>query len=264
MKLHLIYFFLLIASIEANPPLYWWEPSPDRSNFGDALSALIVERVLGHRVEKADIDDTNKLLAIGSILQFAMDGDIVWGAGINGKHPVIQDYHIRNLDVRAVRGPLSRCFLRLLGIEVPEIYGDPALLLPKLCPEFKKEPKSDYLVIPHISEIDLFPQDGHVVYPDEPWDVIVEKIVKSKFVIASSLHGIIVAEAFGIPTRWLRVTENEPKFKYHDYYLGTGRHMSQCARSVEEALKLGGERPIVIDLNQLMEAFPMNLFEDQL
>jgi pyruvyltransferase len=39
-------------------------------------------------------------------------------------------------------------------------------------------------------------------------------------VLSSSLHGIVLAEAFRIPARMLRLTENEPLYKYQDYYEG--------------------------------------------
>ena len=74
--------------------------------------------------------------------------------------------------------------------------------------------------------------------------------------ISSSLHGIVVAEAYGIPARYLRVTENEYIIKYQDYYLGTNRTHFQFAASVEEALLLGGEEPGSCDLEKLYDAFP--------
>ncbi len=82
------------------------------------------------------------------------------------------------------------------------------------------------------------------------------KILNSKFVISSSLHGIIIAEAYGIPARLLRITENEPLLKYQDYYIGTNRPNFKFALSVEEALKMGGEPPFECDLEKLYEAFP--------
>ncbi len=60
--------------------------------------------------------------------------------------------------MRAVRGPLTRQFLMDMGIDCPKIYGDPALLLPKLFPEFKKSenPTKEYIIIPHHSDEHLF------------------------------------------------------------------------------------------------------------
>ncbi len=249
----------------ADIPLFWWKEG-GFVNFGDMLSLKLVERITNTPVRfynKKPCHQEKKLLALGSIFFFAYDDDIVWGSGINGKTLHKKHYHFTNLDVRAVRGPLTRQFLLdHFDIEAPSIYGDPALLLPYLFPEFRKkeEPAFDYVIIPHYSEEKLFRQLSYenVVYPTEPWDQVIEKILNSKFVISSALHGVIVAEAFGIPARLLRISENESIFKYRDYYLGTNRSLFYPATSIEEALILGGEPPIQCDLVALYEAFPFD------
>lgn len=248
----------------AEPGLYWWQPTPgntDFLNFGDELSRVIVERILERKVSRAEIEDHNKLLAVGSVLQFAKNGDVIWGSGVHGSHIMLSAYQLHQLDIRALRGPLSRTFLICLGLDVPEVYGDPALLLPLLFPELKPNPQREYLVIPHLSEICLFPRDEYTAFPDESWDVVLQKILESKLVISSSLHGIIAAEAFGIPARWLRITQHEPEFKYHDYFMGTGREKGRFAQSIQEALKMGGEEPATFDLEALLNAFPHDLFD---
>lgn len=204
-----------------------------------------------------------KLLAIGSLLFFANDGDVLWGTGTNGKKPDKKDYKFTHLDVRAIRGPLTRAFLmNTFQIDCPEIYGDPGLLFPFLFPEFKKKenPAYDYIIIPHYSEEDQFLKDEwkNVVYTTEPWDQVVEKILDSRFVISSSLHGIIIAEAYGIPARLLKISHEEPMFKYQDYYLGTNRPRFQYATTVDEALEMGGEPPFECDLQKLYDAFPFD------
>jgi pyruvyltransferase len=151
-------------------------------------------------------------------------------------------------------------------IAVPEVYGDPALLFPYLFPEFQRAeaPSHPYLIIPHYSEEKLFPKElfAHVVYPTEPWDHVVSQILDSALVISSSLHGLIIAEAYGIPARMLRVTENEFLLKYDDYYGGTNRPDYTFARSLEEALEMGGERPFECDLKKLYAAFPFEFWPD--
>jgi pyruvyltransferase len=245
-------------------PLYFWIEQKIGPNFGDIISLKLVERIVNKPVrvyQKQQHVKEKKLLAIGSILTFAAQDDVVWGSGINGKWMNLKYYKFTNLDVRAVRGPLTRDFLmKHFNIACPETYGDPALLLPYFFPEFKRKekPSYEYLIIPHYSEQHLFPKElyKNVVYPTEPWDIVLEKILDSAFVIAGSLHGIIAAEAYGIPARMLRVTENEHIFKFQDYYLGTGRPDFQIAYSLEEALRLGGEKQAICDLLKLYQAFP--------
>ena len=208
---------------------------------------------------KQDQKYKQQLLALGSILHFARDGDIVWGSGLNGKIERAK-HTFSHLDVRAVRGPLTRNFLRSKGIYCPTVYGDPALLMPLFFPELKVLPMLEYIVIPNKNEIDEFKKYPNVVLPTQDCMTVVDKILKAKFVISGSLHGIVVAEAFGIPARLLKITSKEPIFKYQDYYWGTGRKKFKIAYSLEEALKLGGEAKPIIDLKKLLESFPYDKF----
>lgn len=249
-------------------PLYYWQ---DKKfvNFGDYLSVKLVERIVGQpiKVYKKGPKTEKKLLAVGSILICASDQDVIWGTGMNGKRLDLKDYKFSLLEVRAVRGPLTRDFLmRHFKIKCPEIYGDPALLFPYFFPEFKKKkyPAYPYLIIPHYSEEHLFPKSEYpnVVYPTDPWDEVIRKILDSQFVISSSLHGLVIAEAYGIPARYLRISEHEPLFKYQDYYLGTNRPDFKYATSVEQALEMGGEKPFECDLKSLYESFPFHYWPE--
>lgn len=244
-----------ISSLDAELPLFWWQPANGTTNFGDELSHVIVERILHRRVMEAR-EPAPKLLAVGSILHFADNGDCVWGSGINGKHLKKSDYRFEQLDVRSVRGPLTRAFLLSLGVKTPEKYGDPALLMSLLFPEFKPVGVRDYIIIPHISEENLFCNVENVVSPSLPWHEVVQSIVESKFVISGSLHGIIVAESYGIPARLLYNNSSEPLFKYIDYYLGTHRHNVSYACNVKEALLMGGAELPQIDVESILHSFP--------
>lgn len=252
---------------EEGLPLYYYQ-DPRFVNFGDYLSLKIVERILDGPVKvskKRAPPGQRKFLALGSLLFAANDHDVVWGSGTNDKRSEKSDYNFTTLDVRAVRGPLTRQFLMdTYGIACPEIYGDPGLLVPYLFPEFQRSenPTYDYIVVVHYNDFAQIPKDpdGHVVYATEPWDQVIQKILDSHFVISSSLHGVIVAEAFGIPARLLRVNEKEPLIKFKDYYYGTQRFDFQFATSIEEALLMGGEPPFQCDLEQLYDAFPFEFW----
>jgi len=240
------------------PTLYRWKPE-GWDNFGDALSQPIVERILGKKVEISLPHHQKRLLTLGSIIHYAKNGDVIWGTGfLTGRFPV----EITELDVRAVRGPLTRDILLARNIECPPIYGDPAQLLPKLFPEFKPNPIRDYIVIPHAYETPIYSSNPHVVSSKSPWKQMIQKITESKFVISSSLHGIIVAEAFDIPSRMLLIKEEPQFFKFQDYYEATGRKHFQYAETIEEALQLGGEeQPSHYNPQPLLNAFPVEYFE---
>jgi pyruvyltransferase len=251
---------------EGLPLFYWNEKWRGRTlvNFGDYISLKLVERIVSGNIRpyvKGQKNVEKKLLATGSIFSFALDCDVVWGSGINGKLLNKKDYKFKTLDIRSVRGPLTRKFLKEhLNIDCPEIYGDPALLFPYLFPEFTKKakPSYDYIIIPHYSEEEMFQKNewDNVVFSTDPWEEVLAQILDSKLVISSSLHGIVLAEAYGIPARLLRVTDNEPLFKYFDYYSGTGRPSFTYATTVDQALEMGGEPPIQCDIEKLYRAFP--------
>lgn len=233
------------------PTLYRWQPN-GWDNFGDALSQPIVERILDREVKRSTGHHKNRLLSLGSILHSANHGDTVWGSGImTGWHP-----GYRQLDVRAVRGPLTRQVLLSHGIDCPPVYGDPALLMSVLFPEFQSNPVRDYIVIPHASETHLYRLDPNFVSPREPWEQVVQKIVESKLVISSSLHGLIVAESYGVPARMLLIKDSHQFFKFKDYYYSTGREEFGYATSIEQALQMGGESPLVFDPQPLLDSFP--------
>jgi pyruvyltransferase len=234
-------------------------------NFGDELSRIIVELMLARR-GRTLLDEARKptrLLCIGSILHAAREGDVVWGSGRNGKtNPAFHTFE--KLDVRAVRGPRTRAFLLERGIPTPEIYGDPALLLPILTGDrFKTAARKGIGLVPNLNDVERFaelaPPGAVLIDPRQSWSVCVRQITACDSIVASSLHGLIIAEAFGIPAQYV-ATEKEHPFKYMDYFEGTGRPHVRIASSVEEGLKADGHPKPDIDLDALMGAFPYDLW----
>ncbi len=242
--------------------LFHWQPKSGAQNFGDHLSHVVVSQYLARR--ELLLDETvathRRLLAVGSILHFARDHDVIWGSGINGK--VDENKHqFRHLDVRAVRGPLTRNYLMQRGINVPEVYGDPVLLLPTLFPtRFRKSPKREYAFVPNLHDLSMPVNGCHVISPLLPWNKVVEEILQCEFVMSSSLHGLIVAEAFGIPACYVRLSETEAMFKFEDYYQGTGRSGIHVASNFAEARSAGGAPGFTYNPQPLMDAFPIDLW----
>ncbi|MEI8124663.1 MAG: polysaccharide pyruvyl transferase family protein [Parachlamydiaceae bacterium] len=207
----------------------------------------------------------HKLITGGAILTAATENDTIWGTGVNPIFNKRNRYTFYNLDIRAVRGPLTRKFLSYtFQINAPEVYGDPLMLFPYFFPEFRKElePTYDYIIIPKPEDEQYFPKDQYpnVLYTTDSWYTILKTVLNSKFVISSALYGIIFAEAYGIPTRMLRLNDQESLFEYTDYYYGTSRFDFQYATSVDEALSMGGEKPFICNLQQFYDAFPFDLW----
>jgi pyruvyltransferase len=167
-----------------------------------------------------------KLVAVGSILNRARDGDVVWGSGLISADSRPKGTRIR---VTAVRGPRTGAIVRALGIECPAIYGDPGCLLPRL---FRRPahatPRHALGVIPHHRDQELLPpQDPAVRFIDimAGPDAFLAALWECERIVSSSLHGIIFAEAYGIPAHWLELSDRVlgGGHKFADYYEGTGR-----------------------------------------
>jgi pyruvyltransferase len=233
------------------------------NNFGDLIGPMVVELMLRRRnLTNRPRAANRKLMSVGSVMHFADTGDVVWGTGVNGKMPA-ELHRFSDLDVRAVRGPMTRNFLVERGISVPEVYGDPALLLPLLMPEMSdwaKVKAHRVTVIPNLNDVPDYLEGGvEFLHPRSPLLECLERIARSELVVGSSLHGIVVAESLGVPAR-LVGSRIESQFKYADYYAGTGRTDFTAARTVEEAVTLGGEPPVSWSPEALVDAFPYDVW----
>jgi len=244
--------------------LYWWKPGrkfkvfPRPLNVGDALSVYIVWNVMKEKRVSLKRND-NKLLGIGSIMNHARTGDVIWGTGYNS----VKDestYIFSDLVVKAVRGPITKKFLESRGVTVPSVFGDPGLLTSRYFPKSNKQ-DIEYLVIPHISERKDKFQAPHILETKGCVEEFMKEIVRAKKVISSSLHGIIIAESFGIPAVLLKDNNGEGDEKYHDYYQGTGRLDFPMCCSLKDALDATPcPLPDVAKLQEdLINAFPSKL-----
>ncbi|MEV8268529.1 polysaccharide pyruvyl transferase family protein [Microbacterium sp. NPDC076911] len=232
------------------------------NNFGDLIGPVLVDRILAD-AGLVQPRRTHRLVAVGSIMKLTRPGDTVWGSGVNGKSMDVGAAPA--LDVRAVRGPKTRESLEAVGCRVPEVYGDPGLLWSRFWP------RDTYLrdgaslepvgIVPNFHDRSTLTGEN-VIDPIGDPHAVIGRIARSSFVCGSSLHGIVIAEAFGIPARLIR-SRHEPPFKYDDYYAGTGRSEYAVATSVGEAISMGGERPPIFDGEQLLVAFPADLYATQ-
>ena len=205
-------------------------------NWGDDINYYFIKDMTKAHVallpdtKIAKILPISNYLCIGStIMSFDMKKTIVWGAGLlNDK----MGFKVKSKPqkVLAVRGPLTRKWLLEQGIECPEIYGDPALLLPQFY-NCKKNIKYKMGIIPHYIDMDspivkkIIKEDGVKfikISGYSNWHDFVKEINECEFVVSSSLHGVIVSEAYGVPVLWVKFDEDRYvegwDFKFHDFY----------------------------------------------
>ncbi len=212
-------------------PLFYWSEIKfifkDKENYGDLLSKYLVEKISGKPVKFIHPKkqpwykwDKTNYVTIGSVLHHASKDSIVWGSGI-----IDMQQPIEKADYRAVRGPQTRKFLLGLSYECAEVYGDPALLLPKYYhPEVKKKYKVG--IIPHYHDFkivsDNYKNDPEILVIDlMTLDVeeVTREILSCEKTISSSLHGVIVSHAYQIPSLWVEFSNKifGDGIKYRDY-----------------------------------------------
>nr|WP_298332189.1 polysaccharide pyruvyl transferase family protein [uncultured Christiangramia sp.] len=212
-------------------PLFYWSErkllSKEKENYGDLISEYITEKISGRRVKwvqpkKQSWYNRKKTnyLAAGSIIHHATNSSVVWGSGI-----IDNQQHVAPADFRAVRGPQTRKYLLEKHYHCPEVYGDPALLLPEFFnPTIEK--KYEIGIIPHYLDFELVSswyKDNNSIKVIDLMTLDVEEvtvqILSCKQTISSSLHGIIVSHAYGIPSVWVKFSDKifGNDIKYKDY-----------------------------------------------
>lgn len=234
-------------------PQFWFNRIP---NFGDTLAPAITESVSGYAARYTSNRVRGKLLGVGSIAKFARPGDSLWGTGALDESGA----DLSRCQVLAVRGPLTR---EVCTGEIPEIFGDPAILLPLIHTPVTRR-RYPVGVIPHYVEHQFFPtQDPQVKFIDvtsPDWRRTVDEICSCDVVLSSSLHGIIVAEAYDVPAVWVSASDRVlgQGFKFRDYYASTNRETSG-PRDWELGLSRNVEcagAPSGIDPQPLLNAWP--------
>lgn len=182
--------------------VYAWT-KPGVKNFGDEMGPDILQR-LGHTVERVPVHKA-EVVTIGSVFHHLPDapsGCVVAGAGImhGDRRPLI----IAHLDVRLVRGQVTMDSLIASPDQIMPAVGDPAMLAAELYPNYKSPVKKYKLGwLPHYMDGRTISYANTVISPLMPPEQVVSEIVQCEYLLTSSLHGLIVAQAFGIPAQRL-------------------------------------------------------------
>lgn len=253
----------------------WVDISRQHQNIGDWLSFIIIDEMLKmNNIDiKKPVSKTKHLYGIGSQLLGFQDATI-WGGGFAKNlqysklltpYKLIHRFYHKT-DIRAVRGPLSKYNFDILGINCPEIYGDPALLLPLFYTPAQSYKCKPFIIVPHYNDYNKYDDYDNVLntFTDD-WKRFVDELCSADLIISSSLHGIILAEAYGIPAIMIKNSTTENIFKYQDYYHSTGRTEFPIATSIEEALNITPSIPntqIIKEIQKnLIQSFPYDLWE---
>ena len=199
--------------------VYYWKGAND-SNFGDQLNIDLFKYYGFNPIHKAP--GKAEIFAIGSILNKCSEefNGIVLGSGFIQQSDVKP---IKKAKIFALRGPKSNYY----GDDNKNILlGDPGLLVKNIFGEHKKN--HQFGLVPHFRDKEdpmvkiLLKKNDDLKYIDiqQHPKHVVKKIAECEFIFTSSLHGLVVADAYGIPATWLNFNDRQTggEFKFNDYH----------------------------------------------
>jgi len=242
-----------------NIKLFWFKHPKGKGNFGDELNPYIISKISGDNINYINLQFLNEnkwlcskvllkalwrnslsfldfvmyfwynfvkkpkvLLAIGSVLQYNKYGNcVVWGSGI-----IAEKYHFNDAVFLAVRGKYTQQKLSNLGYNVPNVIGDPALLLP-LIYKSKINRKYKIGIIPHYVHYQDIKNNASdeflVINLLDGIEEIIDQICSCDLTLSTSLHGIIVSHVYRVPSIWINFAEVSEKLygddiKFKDYF----------------------------------------------
>lgn len=193
-------------------------------NFGDAVNPLILGELTGEKVRWAPLPAAD-VVGIGSVLNaYARRGGtgLVLGSGV--REPAgLDPTRVRPAQVLGVRGLRTAA---ALGVDAALAVGDPGLVVPQVVARAARSRAP--LFVPHFTMpatpegrrlVSAFRAAGYSVrLPAEPAAQLAAAVSAAAFVVSTSLHALVFADAYGVPCARLSVPWlAEPDFKYDDY-----------------------------------------------
>lgn len=228
-----IYYVDSAGDLNKSQPIKAWF-SDAVLNFGDFLTPWLIGGVTGRPVVNTRWFPKSEgaILGVGSILGYVSEGHRkikVWGSGlIDGENLNHVAAKLKSSDlshVYACRGKVTLDFFEKNGFSCDKVLGDPGLIVNDIYSSSIKS-KYKYCIVPHYVHYELFKdveiQDCVVIDVRESLTSVIGKIASSENVISSSLHGLIIAQSFGIPWRHMHVKGARKligdKYKFIDFY----------------------------------------------
>lgn len=221
-------------------------------NMGDLLNELIVGDLFNVNFVHDSRIHRHELMGIGSFMDSIFMGKekesknvkgflkkvvysncftpcYTWGTGFLDDYSDKRTGLIRNnVEFMAVRGKLTKASIeKIISKKINPVLGDGGILAPMLI-ESNVIKKYKIGIIPHFREkgtlqlkmlLKRYPEAYVIDLQKDPL-LVVKEISECEYIFSSSLHGLIVADAFRIPNMRIYLT-NAPLgsgFKFNDYY----------------------------------------------
>lgn len=197
-------------------------------NFGDCLQPATLRYYGLTPVYVTSLDKSDIVMA-GSILQWLSPDYTGYIIGTGGDR---MSYSFPQAKVVGVRGKLTQQLLSPRGGVTDCLIGDCGVLMRLVYPKNVRKKKYKVGIMPHFVDLnnqavrqikEINKGELTVISPLGNPNKIIGKIKECEHIISSSLHGLIIADAFGIPSRRWVDRETMPDvdffdFKFRDYY----------------------------------------------
>src|SRR3954469_22162404 len=175
-------------------------------NVGDRINPTIATAICKRPTVHVASTAEPHLFAAGSTMSATTSTSHVWGTGV--MHP---DFGVGGAiasNIHAVRGKLTHAALREAGIQLRDVpLGDPGYLAPALLGITKSAGRTKTIgIVPHFVDrcnrlfrrLLAAPDVVELNVHDDP-EKFLRAMAGCGSIISSSLHGLIFAEALGIP-----------------------------------------------------------------
>ena len=225
---------------------------PNIKNFGDELNGVLFKILFGVDFVKTDLAKNADILAVGSSLNHfilssnkkaALKQIFHFGSNLNFNQKITvigtgfmelpktsKPYFFRKMDFRVVRGVMTKEYLMKANLATNKCLVGDLGLLTSLMYNNNIVKKYQLGIIPHLDDFDSpfffsiykqFSPEAILINVKDSPEIVTAQIRSCHRIISSSLHGLIVADSYGIPNLWMEnrfKRISKPNFKFHDYY----------------------------------------------
>jgi len=243
------------------------------ANVGDQINPYLVKKITGKDPYNVKSKFFRHTVGLGSMFHMASKSSTIWGTGIISDAPEFAsrtDY----LNVTAVRGMLTKAIIarKIKGNFEGLVLGDPGLLMPSFYnPTVSKRHKVG--VIPHYvdacNSAIASSQDFLMLDVSKGPEAFIDDLLSCEYIISSSLHGLILSDAYGIPNKWVAFSDKVTggSFKFRDYYSTTDRPNEDhifvdCCAVFEDLMcnidRYASVKHYLYEEKRLIDVFPRN------
>lgn len=205
---------------------WWWRPKKGK-NFGDELGVLILKK-MGFKVKRVALKHADYILGgtvLDTVIKYANNPKLI-SVGASWDNVIDKDY-----DVIFSRGLLTN-----KNLNKDCLTGDIGLLVSRFYP--KHYPVYNIGVVRHLVDTRDYNFADIVIDSSEPAEEVIKKISQCRVIMSSSLHGLIIADSYGIPN--MRIYHDEiigADYKYLDYMSSRYRDINKIQDELLQALQ---------------------------